>query len=277
MTSSRTTRFPALEPPRHVPRSTDFDAEGDIDQVPLFARGTREQLRLDPHEVEDTCHDVEVRAWEEHIANTVHDLRSPLSNIGIELYLIEAQLRACDAPPDAIDRVRENLAYMQRLLDELQDDAPNDDITVRLSPTDLRALLREVRDRVVTASDRGRVDLDAPMTVMANVDGHALERVITNLLQNAVAYAPAPAKVIIRLERHGYVARISVVDRGRGIARDEVASLFDRYRRASSSSNCDGNGLGLYICRKIIEAHGGNIAVESDVGRGSRFIIELPV
>ncbi len=274
MTSSRNTRSPALEPPR----PTAFVVEEDVGPVPRFARGTHEQLKLEAHELEDTHHEAgPVRTWEEHMANTLHDLRNPLSNIGIELYLIEAQLRGVDAPREAIERVRENLAYMQRLLDELQDDAPNDDITVRITPNDLRALLQAVCDRVATAMDRGRVYLDAPVPVLANVDQHGLERVITNLVQNALAYAPAPAKIIIRLERHGYVARISVIDRGRGIARHELGSVFDRHRRASSSNDCEGEGLGLYICRKIVEAHGGNIEVESDVGRGSRFIIELPL
>ncbi len=278
MTTSRTPRFPALESSRPEDRRAAFMVEEDTAPLPRFARGTLGTLKLDPYEVEDTHNDEdEVRRWEEHLANTVHDLRNPISNIGIELHLIEAQLRAFNAPRDAIERVRENLAYMQRLVDELHDDAPNDDITVRIAPANLRDVLHDVVDRVATAVDRSRVYLDTPVSIVANIDCHAFERVITNLLQNALAYAPAPARIVVRLERRRQVAKISVIDRGRGIARHEVESVFDRHKRASSSSNCDGDGLGLYICRKIIEAHGGTIAVESHEGRGSRFIIELPI
>jgi signal transduction histidine kinase len=81
----------------------------------------------------------------------------------------------------------------------------------------------------------------------------------------------------IWLERIHDFARVSVTDAGPGLAADEQVTIFDRYRRGSTSHGTDGCGLGLYLSKRIIEAHGGRIAVESERGRGSRFYFELPL
>src|SRR5439155_6428116 len=125
--------------------------------------------------------------------------------------------------------------------------------------TELRWLVRRIVERVVTTKERDRVFVDTPEPIFARVDVHRIARVLTNLLQDALEYAPAPSKIIVRLEHHVRSARILVIDRGRGLAAQEMISVFDKYTRSASSSETDGSGLGLYVCRKIVEAHGGRI------------------
>lgn len=244
-----------------------------------FARGTHEQLKPEPDDVlEQPLESLgEAPQWEEQVANIVHDLRHPVHNIGIEMSVMERQLAATQENQEGIERVRENLAYMQRVIVELLESAAAEHIVLNVKPTELCSLLHRVLDRVGAAEDRDRVRIEASHSVVAHVDAHRIERVITNLLQNALAYAPAPAQIVMRLERHGNVVRLSVIDRGRGISASDASSLFDKYKRSASSSDRDGFGIGLYVCRKIVEAHGGRIGLRSVLGRGSRFVVELPV
>jgi signal transduction histidine kinase len=118
-------------------------------------------------------------------------------------------------------------------------------------------------------------DDDRPYVVLA--DASRFERVVANLLTNALKYSPVDAPVTVRLSRKGSDVELDVVDRGIGIAPDSVKMLFDRYHRtAAGKARAGGLGLGLYIARLIIDAHGGRIDVSSEVGKGSTFTVILP-
>jgi CheY-like chemotaxis protein len=96
-------------------------------------------------------------------------------------------------------------------------------------------------------------------------------------VQNALKYARAASLIIVRLELRGEVAVVSVIDEGPGLTRDEVSYVFDKYRRARATETREGLGLGLFISKKIVEAHDGRIGVESAPGKGSTFFFEIPV
>jgi signal transduction histidine kinase len=112
--------------------------------------------------------------------------------------------------------------------------------------------------------------------VYAEADETRIERVVTNLLSNAFKYSDRDAIVTLRLDQRGRMACVSVIDGGAGLSADEVGRVFERYRRATTGTS-HGYGLGLYTCRRIIEAHNGKIGVDSIPGRGSRFYFELPL
>ncbi len=99
---------------------------------------------------------------------------------------------------------------------------------------------------------------------------------MVNLLSNAFKYSTAETPVDVRVEREGDDALVTVEDRGSGIAEDVQAHIFDRYYRVRGDGKAEGLGLGLYIARFIVEAHGGRIWCESEVGKGSRFSFTLP-
>src|SRR5207237_650146 len=103
-----------------------------------------------------------------------------------------------------------------------------------------------------------------------------IEQVLTNLISNALKYGDGkPVTIEVRAE--GRAAQIVVRDRGIGISPENLGRIFGRFERAVSARNYGGLGLGLYITRQIVEAHGGSIGVESEQGQGSAFFVELPL
>ncbi|MGH2447803.1 MAG: sensor histidine kinase, partial [Chloroflexota bacterium] len=105
-----------------------------------------------------------------------------------------------------------------------------------------------------------------------------LEQVLNNLLSNAIKYSPEGREVTVVVARQEESVRISVRDEGVGISAEDQEKLFQRFYRAGGEGHqVKGLGLGLYVTRRIIEAHGGTIAVHSETGRGSEFVITLPV
>jgi signal transduction histidine kinase len=104
-----------------------------------------------------------------------------------------------------------------------------------------------------------------------------MQQVLVNLLENAVRYSPPGSNVTVRLARRApATARIEVRDAGPGLAPDEQARIFDRFVRGAASEGTSGLGLGLYLCRAIVEQHGGTIGVESAPGAGATFWMEIP-
>lgn len=212
---------------------------------------------------------------EEEMAEIVHDLKSPLSTIALEAHLLGDRL----ASPHQVGRIERNVAYMDRLVHELLDLCSIDAgrFSIQRRPTELRGLVERVLERVLSASDRERVYFDAPASVVVACDDYRIERVLANFIDNALKYAPPRSSIAVRLSVTATHACVSVIDSGPGIPNAELATLFDKYRRASTARGQNGSGIGLYVSRKIIEAHGGRVGVESVSGAGSRFFFELPV
>lgn len=208
------------------------------------------------------------------VACIVHDLKNPLSTVGLAIDVLD--MRVADASSKRLlDVVRSNLDFMARLVNDLLDTTGDGGrMTLCRSPTPLAALLESVLDRTV-AGDRGRVVLELRDCPIANIDAARIERVVANLLANALAYSPAHSTIVVRLEQREDVSCISVIDRGPGLTADEAVLVFDRYRRGRAGNQIAGTGLGLYVCRRIVELHGGRIEIEAE-GCGSRFYLELP-
>jgi CheY-like chemotaxis protein len=109
------------------------------------------------------------------------------------------------------------------------------------------------------------------------MDPNRIERVLVNLVQNALKYSPHDSPIVVRVGARGRTAVVSVVDRGPGLTAEEVSYVFDKYRRTPTAEQRDGLGLGLYISRKIVEAHRGRIGVDPGPGPGSTFHFDLPL
>jgi signal transduction histidine kinase len=132
--------------------------------------------------------------------------------------------------------------------------------------------------RAGSRNEEIQIVLDLRITgVNIQADPTRLAQVFDNLLSNAIKYAPG-AQVLITLDQEKGQVHITVSDNGPGIAPEHLNNLFDRfYRVPTSNVTVRGTGLGLYICRRIIQAHGGSVAVESVVGKGTTFHILLPI
>ncbi|HEY3801044.1 MAG TPA: HAMP domain-containing sensor histidine kinase [Kofleriaceae bacterium] len=215
------------------------------------------------------------------LAQIVHDLKNPLSSIALETEVLDARGVSCQGVDarQAMARIRRNVRFLDRLIYDLVDVCTLSDgrFALRRTRCDVAALLSIVIERVVPAGDRHRVRLDAPLGIDAMIDELRIERVAANLLDNALKYTPADAPIVVTARREGDAVAISVADTGPGLTASEVAHLFEPYRRGGTSRGRTGTGLGLFVSKQIVEAHGGRIGVDSVTGVGARFFFALPL
>jgi len=154
-------------------------------------------------------------------------------------------------------------------------------ITFHREPTDLVALARRVVARLQMTTERHHLSLLTSLEyLVADVDPRRIEQVLSNLVGNAIKYSPAGGtiEVTIREEAETKTARLSIHDSGIGIPVQQQARIFGRFERADNARayGIGGTGLGLYLCRELVERHGGRIWFESAEGQGSTFFIALP-
>jgi signal transduction histidine kinase len=151
-------------------------------------------------------------------------------------------------------------------------------LTPALGRVDLAALLREAVDLFAAAAeDRGlTLDTHLPESLAIDGDPRMLQRLLANLLDNAVKYTPAGGSVTVGLEDRGKQVGITVQDTGIGIAAADLPRIFERFYRCDQSRSVAGTGLGLSLARAIARAHGGEVTAESRPGAGSRFTVTLP-
>ncbi|MGZ5970973.1 MAG: ATP-binding response regulator, partial [Polyangiales bacterium] len=221
------------------------------------------------------------RQREEYTALISHDLRTPLNSIGLLAGTIRLAI-AKGAPTEQTaalaERIQRNVTRMAAMVEEILEASSLEAGTIELrrGVCDLRTLVEGMVARLDDARAR-RVVLeakDATYTVLGDVP--RLDRAITNLVTNALKFSSDGEPVRVVLERSGRDIHVHVVDRGVGMAPEDLARLFERYYRAPSGKATAGIGLGLYISRLLVEAHGGRIHVESTPGKGSSFTVVLP-
>jgi signal transduction histidine kinase len=214
------------------------------------------------------------------VARVVHDFKGPLATIALEAEWIADCLSQADATSarHSLDRIGRNVAFLDRMVMDLLDlcSIEAGRFALRCVPTELRALVEHVVERVVPSRDRARVFLETSERVTMEIDDLRIERVVANLLHNALKYAPRASGIVVRLDRDPTQTRISVTDAGYALAADELAHIFDERSTRPRRSN-EGSGLGLYLSKQIVEAHGGTIGADSTRGVGTRFFFELPL
>jgi signal transduction histidine kinase len=144
---------------------------------------------------------------------------------------------------------------------------------------DLVALARRAVAEQQQTTERHTLHLEAPSTALVgDWDGRRLERVLSNLLDNAVKYSPDGGQVVVSVQREGDWAVVVVRDRGVGIPEDDLPHVFERFRRgANVTGRIGGTGIGLAGVRAIVDGHGGTVHVDSQEGVGSTFTVRLLV
>jgi signal transduction histidine kinase len=215
------------------------------------------------------------------LAAAAHEIKNALGPLAMTLQLAERQLLAGQpvAPAD-LAFARAQVRRLSALVEDLLDQTRADLGALAFRPRDLD--LCEVVAEAVETFRRGRpaplpivVELP-PQPLVAPVDVGRMQQVLVNLLENAVRYSPPGSNVTVRLMRRlPATARIEVRDAGPGLSADEQARIFDRFVRGSASEGTSGLGLGLYLCRAIVEQHGGTIGVDSAPGAGATFWMEI--
>jgi PAS domain S-box-containing protein len=221
-----------------------------------------------------------IAARDEMLAVVSHDLRSPLNTIRMCAAMLDE-----DPTPD---RARQVAGMVERAVDQM-DGLIADLLDVSrveaggftLSPSEMDPvpLLEEayrLSEGTAEANDLQIVPEVPPELPPVRADGKRVMQVLTNLLSNAVKFTPEGGRIVLRAAPEGDAVRITVADNGRGIPREDLPRLFDRFWRGGGKEGA-GAGLGLAICKGIVEAHGGRIWVESSDGEGTAFHFTLPV
>lgn len=228
-----------------------------------------------------------IRARDDFLAIASHELKTPLTPLRIQIQALERLVRRGDLE----DVPREKLvklvgsadlqivrivALIDKLLDLTRIRAKR--LRLDVAPMDLAAAVRSIVEQH-TAQIReagGQVEVEAGAPVHGTWDRVRLEQVVANLLTNAAKYAPG-ARVVVRVEgdARAACARVAVRDEGPGIPSADQRRLFRPFERARTGA-ASGLGLGLFIVREIVEAHGGAVRLESAPGQGTTFVVELP-
>lgn len=217
------------------------------------------------------------------IADASHEMRTPLTVLRGELEVALRHERTALEYRETIESCREEIERLSRLADNLLALARLDS-GARLElreVLDLGTLARETAERMMPrAREMGvQLQVDATMALRVTGDRLALERVFENLLENAVRHTPRGETAGIRASRTGGEAVVEVFDHGPGIGEEHRSRIFDRFYRVEMSRSRErgGAGLGLAIVKSLVVAHGGAVEVRSALGRGSTFLVRLPL
>ena len=233
-------------------------------------------LSKDLRQLEDVRRTMQLQ--QDFIATVSHELRTPLGFIkGYTTTLLRSDttwdektrrefLNIIDEEADHLTELIENVLESARL--------QSNTLAFQFQPTRLDSIIRDVVMRVQMRNKELKLEVDVP-AVIIQADNVRLSQVFENLINNAVKYAPG-SKIVVRAKGRVNTVHATVEDFGPGISPEHLENLFERFYRVPGQST-GGTGLGLFICSQIVQAHQGKIWVESVVGKGTTFHLELPV
>ncbi|MFN8473924.1 MAG: PAS domain-containing protein [Anaerolineae bacterium] len=227
-----------------------------------------------------------VRIREDFLSIASHDLRTPLTSMHLRLQILLQHARKGtlrDMAPDrllaTLEATDRQVMRLAKLIDDLLDVSRIQAGRFELhgEPIDLAEVVAAVVERLAEeAAQSGSTIALHSTSVVGEWDSTRLEQVIGNLLSNAIKYG-AGKPIAVSVERDDGSARLVIADHGIGIEPERLPAIFERFERGVAAEHYSGVGLGLYIARRIVKAYGGTIRVESTVGEGSTFTVELPL
>ena len=217
-----------------------------------------------------------------------HELKTPLTALLLSLQLLSHKLDKLDRDTPGngslraqVSRCETAATRMGDLIDALLDVAHihRGRLTLNLHEMDVVEAVRRVASGFEINRNGGpcTISVCAEGSVTAQLDSVRFDQIVTNLISNAVKYgAGKPIEIHVRHDRAANIAHLEVIDGGRGIDPCMREKIFEPFQRATSTEPVPGLGLGLYVVKLIVDGHGGRIAVDSELGHGSRFIVDLP-
>jgi len=280
----------ALRPVDRLTRAAEQIAAGDLtERVP-------EQAQMDEMgRLAVTFNDMISRlqaAFErqkQFTSDASHELRTPLAVMRGDIEITLRRERSAEEYKRALTSNLEEIMRLSRLVEDLLTLARGDtrQIELRCEPVDLNALCRRMTEYILPLADQREQTLiydpplgaeDAP--VIVNADMLRIKQLLLNLLDNAIKYTEPRGKIALDLKTEENVAIITVIDTGRGIPEEDLPHIFERFFRRSAKTadrSAAGFGLGLSIVKWIVDSHGGRIEAKSEVGKGTEFIVRLPL
>jgi len=263
--------------------TTFLQAVANVVAAAFVRARTEEQLRNAEREaVEERGRTVQAEQAlserDEFISVAAHELRTPLTALQLKLQGL-ARTGGIERKTDRLGGAVRQTQRLTRLVDRLLDVSRIAQGRVEMRPEafDFAALVRQVAEdfREPAVQARSPLQLHLPERVLGTWDRLRMEQVLVNLLSNALKYG-AGKPIAVTLDALSSTVRLAVADQGIGIAPEDVDRIFGRFQRAASIRNYGGMGLGLYVTRHIVEAHGGITSVVSNPGEGATFVVELP-
>jgi signal transduction histidine kinase len=229
----------------------------------------------------DQLHDAE-QLRRNLVADVAHELRTPITALQANLYAI-----LDDAYPmtkTEIAGLYEQTRTLSRLVTDLHEIAQAEarQLPLNCKPTDLGGIIEEIAAPFSVVAESKEIAFEvaiAPALPTVLADKHRITQVINNLLSNALRHTPEGGTITLAVDKSASDLQITISDTGEGIAPEHLPHLFDRFYRVDSGRSRDmgGTGLGLAIVKAIISAHGGQVSVSSDLGKGTCMLVSLPV
>jgi two-component system sensor histidine kinase BaeS len=217
------------------------------------------------------------------VSDVAHELRTPLTNLVGLLEAVEDGLREPD--PATLGSLREEVGLLERLVEDLQEIAVADagQLTLEIETVDVLEEARSACAAFESARAPNPIEVESgggvsTQALLARTDRRRLSQILRNLLRNAMTHSPPDGTIRLSVRREGDAIRVSVSDRGPGIAPEHRELVWERFYRVESSRDraSGGMGLGLPIVKRLVAALGGEVGIDSVVGEGATFWFTLP-
>jgi signal transduction histidine kinase len=224
---------------------------------------------------------LEVLSNQPQIALTLaHELRNPLANLVLcnEIMWAAVDENNIRGTKSILERNKNNIMRLNKMIAELYDSTSIHAGNLRLEITqfNFEDMIKEAIETIEILQPSYNIILKGSGNIQVSADRHRLIQVVTNYLSNGIKYSNGKTDVTLTIEHDECSVTVSVKDEGLGISKEQLPYIFQRFFRAEKTKNLEGIGLGLYLCQQIIVAHGGNVWVESEEGKGSTFYFSVP-
>lgn len=258
---------------------SDEEAVLELSGQPLMDKVAGETILMTMHDISSLMKLEKER--EDILGFVAHELRNPLTNLILCNKLIEVSLEDDDraSAMETLERSKKNIVRLNNMVIELYKATQAHGGQIALEESEFEA--DEMVEEAVEIIEHGRRSLHIQIANKAHVkltgDKFKLIQVLTNYLTNAIKYSGIDSEILIRLKSENSSLVVSVQDHGLGISKDQQPYVFNRFFRTEKTRSLEGIGLGLYLCRRIINAHHGRVWVESEDDKGSTFYFSVPL
>jgi two-component system, sensor histidine kinase and response regulator len=213
-----------------------------------------------------------------------HELKAPLSAVQQNLFALEFELENLlnESQKEKLERIKTRIGELLKLINSWLRVISVDINKLKegFTQVDIFNPIRNALESNETLAVRKNIEITTTFEEslpMINGDALSLSEVFVNIIGNAIKYSPDGSKVDLKAQRQGDMILVSIKDSGVGIAPEDIPHIFEGFYRGQSGKATAGHGIGLAVSRQIVDAHGGSINVESELGKGTTFVVSLPV